>query len=123
MNDRYTFGDNDRAAARLALLAEVYEPTTRRLLRGLGDVAVNVAVDLGCGPGHSTELLHTAVAARETWGLDASERLIERARARFGPALSFAVHDVTAAPLPVPSHDLAYARHVLAHLANPRAVL
>lgn len=63
MSDRYTFGDNDRAAGRLALLADVYEPTTRRLLGELSDVPVNVAVDLGCGPGHSTELLHATVGA------------------------------------------------------------
>jgi trans-aconitate methyltransferase len=123
MTDRYTFGDNDLAAARLALLAEVYKPTTRQLLTEFAAVSVDVAVDLGCGPGHSTELLHATVGAGATWGLDASKRLIERARARVGASIGFAIHDVTTSPLPIGGIDLAYARHLLAHLADPRAVL
>jgi trans-aconitate 2-methyltransferase len=123
MSNHYTFGDNDRAAARLALLATVFEPSSRRLLGDLSDSGVARALDLGCGPGHSTELLHATVGARETWGLDASERLIERARARLGPPLSFGVHDVTRHPFPVSRIDLAFARHLLAHLPSPRDVL
>jgi trans-aconitate 2-methyltransferase len=123
MSEHYTFGDNDRAAARLGLLAEVYEPSTRRLLDGLGVGPIDVALDLGCGPGHSTELVHATVGARKTWGLDASEHLIELARSRLGPPFAFAVHDATHSPLPVLGADLAYARHLLAHLACPRAVL
>jgi trans-aconitate 2-methyltransferase len=123
MSNHYTFGDDDRAAARLALLATVFEPSSRRLLGEFSDSRVGRALDLGCGPGHSTELLHATVVARETFGLDASERLIERARARLGPPLSFGLHDVTRPPFPVSRIDLAFARHLLAHLASPKDVL
>ena len=123
MSNHYTFGDNDRAAARLALLATVFEPSSRRLLRNVSDASVDRALDLGCGPGHSTELVHTTTGARETWGIDASQKLIERARDRLGPPLSFEVHDLTRAPFPVCGIDFGYARHLLAHLANPKAVL
>jgi ubiquinone/menaquinone biosynthesis C-methylase UbiE len=126
MTSHYTFGDGDRAAARLTLLADVYAPTTRALLTrvpGVWPVRADRALDLGCGPGHSTELLHEAIGARETWGLDASERLLARARARLGPPLSFAAHDVERSPFPVTDVDVAYARHLLAHMADPARVL
>lgn len=123
MSQHYTFGDSERAAARLAVLAAVFEPTTRELLSGLAAAPVTRALDLGCGPGHSTELVHHALRARETWGLDASERLIDRARTRLGPPLHFAVHDITRSPMPVVGADVAFARHVLAHLADPASVL
>jgi ubiquinone/menaquinone biosynthesis C-methylase UbiE len=126
MTSHYTFGDGDRAAARLALLADVYAPTTRAFLARLRtDHALRVdrALDLGCGPGHSTEVLHGAIGARETWGLDASERLLDRARARLGPPFAFATHDVEQSPFPVADVDLAYARHLLAHMPDPARVL
>jgi trans-aconitate methyltransferase len=124
MKQHYTFGDGDRAAARLALLADVHAPTTRRLLASLRNLNVDRALDLGCGPGHSTELVHGALGARETWGLDASERLVARARDRLGPPLTFVVHDVTRAPFPLPcAVDVAYARHLLAHMPDPARVL
>jgi trans-aconitate 2-methyltransferase len=123
MSQHYTFGDNDRAAARLVLLAEVFAPTTRRLLEGLRGPPVARALDLGCGPGYSTELVRRALGAVEAVGLDASERLVERARARLGPPFVFAVHDVTQAPMPVSGVDVAFARHLLAHIADPARVL
>jgi trans-aconitate methyltransferase len=125
----YTFGDSDRAAARLAQLADLFEPTSRRWL-GAADLRdVQLAVDVGCGPGYTTELVHEVVGARETWGLDASEQLILRARARLGERFAFVVCNAAVSPWPIDASrgpqrvDVAYARHVLAHLADPTAVL
>src|SRR6266550_6841019 len=68
----YTFGDTDAAAARLDLVAEVFEPPSRRFLteqaRSIG--RCRLAVDVGCGPGHSTQLLAELVGADRTIGLD-----------------------------------------------------
>jgi SAM-dependent methyltransferase len=127
----YTFGDTDAAADRLALLARAYEASSARVLSSIGFASPPRAVDLGCGPGYTTHLVHRAIGARETWGLDASERLVARARtllgaggtaSRPGAAITFAVHDVTASPLPVAGVDFFYARYLLTHLASPRAV-
>ncbi len=93
--DNYTFGDNDRASARLRRLAELYEHETRELLQRHGRRAPRLAVDLGCGPGWSTRLLHEALAPLRTLGLDASERFVVEARRSHGPELLFVVHDVT----------------------------
>ncbi len=123
MAHHYTFGDNDRAADRLSLLARVFEPSSAALLESVRPATSSLAVDLGCGPGYTTELLHRTVRAARTWGLDASERLVERARSWLPVDVTVAAHDVTKSPYPVASVDVAYARYVLTHLASPRALV
>ena len=123
MEPHYTFGDTNAAADRLVLLARAFESSSARLLASLACPSPARAVDLGCGPGLTTRLLHRTLGAGKTWGLDASERLIARARAQFGDELSFAVQDVTSTPLPVSDVDAFYARYLLTHLASPRDVL
>ncbi len=122
MNDRYTFGDNDTAAARLKRLAEIYEPVTRELLARGGLPRCRIAVDLGCGAGWSTRLLRDVLCPLRTVGLDASERFIAEARRRRGSELEFEVHDVTRAPFPV-QPDLLLGRFLLTHLRDTDAVL
>jgi trans-aconitate methyltransferase len=46
-------------------------------------------VDLGCGTGELTAHLHRALGARETLGVDTSERMLEQAAAHTGGGLSF----------------------------------
>src|SRR5262249_44301638 len=118
--DRYTFGDSPLAADRLALLAATYEPSSARLLRMCACLAPRRAVDLGCGPGHTTRLLHAVVAPAATLGVDSSPDPVARARATAPPGGEDAVHDVTVAPLPGgPPPDLLYSRFLLTHLRDP----
>ncbi len=123
--DNYTFGDNDRASTRLRLrrLAELYEPETRELLQRHGTRAPRLAVDLGCGPGWSTRLLHEVLVPLRTLGLDASERFVAEARRSHGPELEFVVHDITRTPFPAPEPDLLLCRFLLTHLRRPELVL
>jgi SAM-dependent methyltransferase len=122
--ERYTFGDTPVAADRLALLAATYEPSSARLLRMCGSLAPRRAIDLGCGPGHSTRLLHALVAPAATIGIDASAGHVARARASAPPGIEYAVHDVTVAPLPGDTPpDLLYCRFLLTHLRDPARVL
>jgi SAM-dependent methyltransferase len=96
MSNTYTFGDNERASERLRQLAELYAPSSRAFLedvRALLGRAPALACDLGCGPGHTTRLVHEVSGAAETIGLEASERHL--ARAEGGAGVRFAVHDVT----------------------------
>lgn len=129
MTTRYTFGDGDVAAERLALLAEVFEPTSRRLMARAPRGAA-LAVDLGCGPGYTTRLLASVTGARATVGLDVSADFVARAEvpaAGSGPGsgVSFAVHDVNAVPFPLGGRrpDVAHARFLLAHLPDAAAVV
>ena len=122
--NRYTFGDGEVAADRLALLAATYEPSSARLLRMCAGLAPRRAIDLGCGPGHSTRLLHAVVAPAATVGIDSSADHVARARATAPPGIAYAVHDVTVAPLPgAGPPDFLYCRFLLTHLRDPARVL
>jgi trans-aconitate 2-methyltransferase len=124
-NMSYTFGDNHEASRRLGHLAEVYELETRSLLTSAGAVAgvrFELAVDLGCGPGWSTQLIEIALNPVRTVGLDASERFIAEARSNH-PRLEFIRHDVIISPFPVQNPDLLFCRFLLTHFPSPRAAL
>lgn len=121
---RYTLGDSALAGDRLALLAEVFGPSTRALVRAWRPSTVRLAVDLGCGPGHTTRLLADELLGAEVTGLDASAAFVERARREHGgPGVRFVVHDATVVPFPTPPPDLVLARYLLSHLPGPIEVV
>ena len=120
---RYTYGDSQLAGERLTLVAATFEPTTRTFLERAAPRGPALAVDVGCGPGLTTRLLHEVTRASETVGLDASEAYVARAAAGAPPGVRFAVHDATVTPFPVGPVDVVYARLLLAHLGDPAAVV
>ncbi len=117
----YTFGDGDLPALRLRHLAETYAESSRALLGRLGPVEGG-AVDVGCGPGYTTELLAGALRPAWTVGLDRSARLLSAARDRL-PGLRFVEHDVTVGPLPAPPAAVVYSRFLLTHLPDPASAV
>ena len=120
---RYTFGDSDLAAARLALVASVFEAPSRDLLQRSIPPGSEV-LDVGCGPGHSTRLVAETCRPRRLVGLDASAAYVELARrTTTDPVVAFEVHDVTAPPLPGAPVDALYGRLLLAHLPDPLAIV
>jgi len=118
---RYTYGDSALAGDRLELVAQLFEPTSLPFLRAAVERRPRLAVDLGCGPGATTELLRTATSASGTIGIDRSVAFARRARSSTG--LRFVVADVVGADLPIARPDLLYARLLVAHLDEPGAVL
>jgi SAM-dependent methyltransferase len=120
---RYTYGDSDLAAERLALVAATFAPPSAAFLRAVVARAPSLAVDLGCGPGHTTEMVHAVTGAARTVGLDASADHVARAAARGLKDVGFVVHDATRVPFPETPADLVYARLLLAHLADPAAAV
>jgi trans-aconitate 2-methyltransferase len=120
---RYAFGDTEAAAERLAMVAEVFAPPSRAVLQELSRRRVELAIDLGCGRGHSTQLVADQIAPEQLVGVDLSENYLEMARARGVNHARWYHHDVTRLPLPHAPADLIYARLVLAHLADPATVL
>jgi len=122
----YAFGDSAPAARRLSLLAEVFEPTSRAFLAHAGARLAGppeLAVDLGCGPGHSTRLLVSVLGPRRVLGLDQSASFVALAAADAPPGAEFAVHDVTVVPFPCPPAGLLSCRFLLGHLPDPAAAL
>lgn len=67
----------------------------RDLLAAVPGQSASAAVDLGCGPGNSTELLLRRFPGAEVTGLDSSPDMIAAARARL-PQLQFQVADIAA---------------------------
>jgi len=122
--EHYTFGDSDLAATRLRLLANVFEPGSARLLARLADPGGELALDLGCGPGYTTELVARHVAAKSVIGLDQSPRLLEQARRdRHDRRLSFMRCDVSSPPFPASPASFLYSRFLLTHLRDPAQVV
>src|SRR5271169_5735231 len=115
----YAFGDNNMAARRLALLDQVFGPSSRSMLADFATSPIALAYDLGCGPGHTTAMVAQLSRATRTVGLDNSAPHISRAHASASGSVEFAVHDVLALPFPAGPADLIYCRMLLAHLRDP----
>jgi trans-aconitate 2-methyltransferase len=95
--DYLKFGDERTRAAR-DLLAAVPPGAPRRV------------VDMGCGPGNSTELLRTRFPEAEIIGLDSSPAMLEEARGRL-PGVAFALADASTWT-PAPDVDLVFANAI-----------
>ena len=119
----YSFGDNDLAAKRLALVALIFNPATRAFLERSAPRRPRLALDLGCGPGYTTELVAELAEPKRTVGLDISQSFIESARKRAGACAEFVRHDVSATPFPIGSPELIFARLLLSHLPQPERLL
>lgn len=65
----------------------------RDLLSAVPAQEARTVVDLGCGPGNSTEILAERYPAARTIGLDSSSNMVEAARKRL-PGIDFDVADI-----------------------------
>ena len=119
----YSFGDSDLAAERLALLARIFDPAMRAFLERAAPRRPRLALDLGCGPDHTTEIVAEVTEPERTVGIDVSESFLEQARKRAGARIEFIRHDVTVTPFPVGSPDLIFARLLLSHLPDPERLI
>ena len=120
---RYTYGDSDMAAERLELVARMFEPPTRSLLERAVQARPELATDLGCGPGHTTRLIHGTLRPSRTVGLEGSERFVQLAAAGAPDGVEFLRHDVRVTPFPVGPADVIFARLLVAHLADAAEVV
>jgi trans-aconitate 2-methyltransferase len=83
----------------------------RDLLAAVPQTPLNAVIDLGCGPGNSTEALAARAPAAAIRGLDASADMIDAARKRL-PDIRFDVIDITQWDEPG-SYDLILSNAVL----------
>ena len=118
----YTFGDDRSALERLRLVAGAYEPISRAFLAAHAPRSAPVALDLGCGPAFSTQLLMEVCNPITLIGIDSSPEFVQIARQRLRQ-VHFEALDVTTNHLPGAPAGLIYARLLLAHLRDPMAVV
>jgi len=121
--ERYLYGDSDVAAERLGIVAGIFRETTRAFLEETVRERPALAIDLGCGPGHTTRLIQDVTGAARTLGLDLSERYVGLASMEAPPGVTFRVHDVREVPFPESPANVIYARLLLAHLNDPARVV
>jgi trans-aconitate 2-methyltransferase len=93
----------------------------RDLLNAIPTWPVRNAIDLGCGPGNSTELLVARYPEGEVSGIDTSPDMIAQARKRL-PDLRFDIADIAAWQEPK-SKDVIFANAVLQWLPDHAALL
>jgi len=118
---KYTFGTTQEAAVRLEEIAKVFNPLASPFVAAYAPKNADTAVDLGCGPGLTTDMLARATGCARVYGLDKSTDFLAMARARF-PHCTFVEHDITTVPFPV-TGDVLYARFILSHLPGPTRVV
>lgn len=107
--DLYRCFEKERTRPAKDLLAQV-------TIEAAGDI-----VDLGCGPGNSTELLATRFPHSRVAGVDTSDAMLASARERL-PGLSFTKADV-ASWVPERPPALIYANAVLQWLPDHRSLV
>ena len=101
------------------LVRAVERMRVRRLLALLDAAPGHRVLEVGCGAGNIlAELPDTARS-----GLDLSPWLLEKARARLGPAVDLREGWAEDLPYPDASFDRVYSSEVLEHVADPAAVL
>lgn len=122
-SSEYVFGDTGVAARRLDLLAKTWASPSTAFLRADVPSRPGLALDLGCGLGHTTRLVASTTGARRTVGFDTSESFIARARADAPKDVAFLHHDVMDLPFPTGRANLIYARFVLSHIPRPDRVV
>jgi len=120
----YTFGDSDLAARRLALVAAAFAKSTRQFLITRARPASEFAIDLGCGPGFTTELIRATVGPARILGVDSSPAFVAAAAKRIADDRTrLLCADALDLPLEVTDADLIFARMLLGHLRDPVAAI
>jgi trans-aconitate 2-methyltransferase len=84
----------------------------RDLIAGIPNAEAASAVDIGCGPGNSTELLAARFSGATVSGIDSSADMIAAAKKRL-PALAFEIADITAWATTPGRYDVILANAVL----------
>ena len=119
----YLFGDSVTAQSKLDVLARTFAPPTREFLSTFTPKGKVLALDLGCGPGHTTRLIAESLPFKRVVGLDKSPNFIDAASDAGSDQVSYVQHDVSVTPFPVSPADLIFCRFLVTHLPTPDQAL
>ncbi|WP_227979783.1 class I SAM-dependent methyltransferase [Nocardia spumae] len=122
----YSMAVGDRDAARLALLDQHYNPSSRAFLESVGLTAGATVADIGCGHGTMTAWLAERVGPDGlVYAIDSSVEQLDIARRMVGelPQVQYIHARIEDAPLEVGAVDWVYSRFLLMHVADPAAAI
>ncbi len=125
MTTTYLLEVGARGADRLALIHDIYGPTSRRVLSQV-DLRGKRVLELACGTGTMTRFLAKEVGPNGfVVGLDSSEAQLSAARAHCAdlPNVEWLRADAADTDLPFGGFDLVYLRLLLMHVPDPLRVL
>jgi trans-aconitate 2-methyltransferase len=120
---RLHFRDHNLAAERLTLVGETFASVTARFLEQAAPRRPQLALDLGCGLGHTTRLIADVVQPHRVIAIDRSESFLALAKENTEANVTFKLHDVTKLPLPGSPADLIFCRFLLTHLNEPQDLI
>lgn len=110
-----------RAVAYDQLWSPVIRPPAERLLVDLPLAQARDVIDVGCGSGALLPLIQARAPLATVLGVDRSEGMLARARAKHSGPL--ALMDIQELDLPDDSFDVAVLAYVLFHLPDPQRCL
>lgn len=112
---------NDWSASQYLKFEDERTRPARDLLAQVPLTKIRKAVDMGCGPGNSTELIAARYPDAEVQGIDSSPDMLRQARERL-PNCTFSQADLSTWS-PEPGTDLLYANAVFQWVPQHAAVL
>ena len=122
----YSMAVGDFDAARLALLDQFYNPSSRAFCESAGVAEGDTVADIGCGHGSMTRWLAERVGPHgAVYAVDASAEQLEIARRALAdlPQVRFIQARIEDAPLEADSVDWVYSRFLLMHVSDPPAAI
>ena len=122
----YAITGGDHGKRRLNLLAQIFQPTTLRLLKDAGLRSGDQCLDLGCGGGHvALDMARITGPDGSVTGTDFDPQIVELARqdAQHAGFANIDYHVADALAFDGGPYDLIYARFLLSHLSEPEHVL
>lgn len=122
----YSMAVGDRDAARLALLDQHYNPSSRAFVESVGITAGATVADIGCGHGSMTAWLAERVGPDGlVYAVDSSAEQLGTARRLLGdlPQVRYVHASIEDAPLDAGSVEWVYSRFLLMHVADPVAAI
>ncbi len=122
----YSMAVGDRDAARLALLDQHYNPSSRAFVESVGLAPGATVADIGCGHGTMTAWLADRVGPDGlVYAINSSAEQLETARRLVGdlPQVRYVHASIEDAPLAAGAVDWVYSRFLLMHVADPVAAV
>ena len=115
---------NEIAGARMELLARLFDPTTQRVLEGVGIASGWRCLEIGGGGGSIARWMAGRVGpGGHVLCTDLNTRIIEQGRASAPANLEVVRHDIASDPLPPKAFDLVHARLVFLHVIERERAL